>query len=704
MEEEMLNRKGFLRVCAVAAAGSSLAACDRVFPVEGTPIPEQPTSPPPTPTSAPVEPAGEILLNGGTADAWTWVKQVNGKITGSLDCQEFVINVNNREFVSSREDGTFSASIPLTEGENRVLAICRTSDHSDGTKSVISSNLLLYQERLRQIPSARIRLAVDDQRVILHGEESQTAGEEGPPIIDRIWSARSDNPAPLLLEGVTGLEGQEFSGEVSSNMIVVVPPAVDGEYYLNLRVKDRAGREDTSSIYFVVEGGQPRVPDYDKENPAWVESAIVYGVIPFLFGSPAFQAIIKRLDNLADLGVNALWLAPVNLHPADDYGYAVEDYFETDPFYGSKEDFHRLVQAAHALGIRVLMDFVPSHTSNTHPYFLDAESRGPESSYWEFYQRDARGNYTYYFEYDHLPNLNYENPEVRRWMIEAFSYWVREFDVDGFRVDFAWAIRERRPDFWPEWRRELKRIKPDLLLLAEASARDPYYFENGFDAAYDWTSAVGSWAWELVWGSYKHRMLSYNLHSMLTNRPDGYHPDALIFRFLNNNDTGVRFISKFGEGLTRVATTLLFTLPGIPCIYTGDEYGLEFEPYQEVTPLDFRERFPGLRDLHQKLISLRKTTPGLRSRLWIPLILDPVPQEVFGYIRHGEANNEPVIVLLNFFEEPAEIGFDLPEEFRAFIQGSALNDLLNDEIIQVSGSAKIRVAVPGLSARILTAA
>jgi glycosidase len=297
--------------------------------------------------------------------------------------------------------------------------------------------------------------------------------------------------------------------------------------------------------------------------------------------------------------------------------------------------------------------------------------------------------------------LNYENPEVRRWMIEAFSYWVREFDVDGFRVDFAWAIRDRRPDFWPEWRRELKRIKPDLLLLAEASARDPFYFDNGFDAAYDWTGAVGSWAWELVWSSYKHRMLSYNLHSMLTNRPEGYHPDALIFRFLNNNDTGERFITRHGDGMTRVATAMLLTLPGIPCIYTGDEYGLEFEPYQELTPLTWMERIPGLRAYYQKLIGLRKGTPSLRSRQWSSLVLDPVPQEVYGYIRHLGANDQPVLVLLNFFDEPAEIGFELPEEFRGPAHRGTLIDLLNDERVSVSRQARIQVTLPGLSARIL---
>ncbi len=440
-------------------------------------------------------------------------------------------------------------------------------------------------------------------------EGGSLPAEEGPALNEFMWSARPNNPAPLKLEN-----NGELTREASGQTITILPPAVDGEYYLNLRVKDQQGREDASTNYFVVEDGQPRIPDYDTENPAWTENAIVYGVIPFLFGSPAFNAVREHLDDLADLGINTLWLGPINLHPADDYGYAVEDYFKLDPAYGTEEDFRRLVDEAHARGIRIIMDFVPNHTSDTHPYFKDAQEHGRSSPYWNFYDRDEQGNSTHYFTWTNLPNLNYDNPEVRRMMTEAFSYWVREFDVDGFRVDAAWGIKERNPDFWPGWRRELKRIKPDLLLLAEASARDPYYFDHGFDAAYDWTYSVGDWAWGEIWNAYKFRLLAYNLTDALTNTPDGLHPDALTLRFLNNNDTYKRFIARYGEGTTRVATALLLTVPGIPSVYTGDEYGLEFQPYEQVEPLKFVEQYPGLRDYHKKLISLRKSLSSLHSR------------------------------------------------------------------------------------------
>jgi cyclomaltodextrinase / maltogenic alpha-amylase / neopullulanase len=449
-----------------------------------------------------------------------------------------------------------------------------------------------------------------------------------------------------------------------------------------------------------VENGEPRIPDYDMENPAWIDTAVVYGIVPFLFGGPAFQAIRERLDELVDLGINAIWLGPINVHPADDYGYAVEDYFGLDPAYGTDEDFRDLVRAAHEVGMRVLMDFVPNHTSNTHPYFLDAQ-RGPESPYWDFYDRDAEGNYTYYFDWTHLPNLNYDNPEVRQMIIEAFSYWVREFDVDGFRVDVVWGVRERHPEFWPEWRRALKRIKPDLMLLAEATAREPYYFDNGFDVAYDWTYQPGGWAWRVVWDAYKYRLLSYNLTDALMNRPEGFHPDAVIFRFLNNNDTGRRFITRHGEVVTRVATAMLLTLPGVPLIYTGDEYGLEFEPYQQLDPLTFEEQFPGLREYHKKLITLRKRIPSLHSRLMTLITPDAVPQTVFSYLRYDETSETPVLVLLNFSEEPAQFGFDIPAEFGA-PSGNELYDLLAEESVQAIAVGRIYVSVPAQTSRLLT--
>jgi cyclomaltodextrinase / maltogenic alpha-amylase / neopullulanase len=624
------------------------------------------------------------------ADAWTFTKSVSGSMANPAACKVVWVENADQRVQDALNESFFSASVPIRAGENSLKAICQHPDQEEELSNEVS-----ITGRLKQRPTAIITPSLSTGRIVLDGTGSRSDELDSQPIRDYIWTARSTNPARVTANG------QEFGAEIQGATLEIEPSAVDGEYYFSLRVIDEAGREDASSTYFVVENGQPRIPDYDHENPAWVEQAIVYGVIPRLFGTPGAPAIQDRLDQLADLGINAIWLAPIN--QTNDYGYSVIDYFELRENFGSKEEFHAMIQAAHQRGIRVLMDFVPNHTSNEHPYFKDTLEKGQDSPYWDFYDRDESGNYTYYFDWTHLPNLNYDNPEVRRMMLEAFSYWVREFDVDGFRVDACWGVQQRRPDFWPEWRRELKRIKPDLLLLAEASARDPYNFEEGFDAAYDWTDQLGRWAWGGFWGEQAEKVephhLVERLKNALTNASEGYHRDALILRFLNNNDTGTRFITTHGEPMTRLATALLLTLPGIPCIYMGDEAGQWFRPYFDVTPISFQERYRGLREYHKKLIALRKEIPSLHSRLW-QLTQVEASNQVLGYVRFLEENEEPVLVLLNFSEEPQSVQITLPEEFQALTQASSLTDLLNDEEIALSEATALQMNP--MSARILT--
>jgi len=536
MAARPLNRRDFLRLSLVLAGSAFTAACKEALP-----------GPTLTATKGTMSSLKSgIQLNGGDADAWTFHKLLKGSLENPAACQAVWINNDGVRVQTTLQEDSFSAEVPIHPGSNSMTAVCQHTNEKEELSSGIT-----VTGRLQQRPTAVIAASLSQGIVILDGSNSLPDELESQPLREYIWSTRPDNPAAVNVQATADHEQQEFRGEISGKRIEIELPEapIDGEYYFSLRMIDEAGREDVSTTYVVVEEGQLRIPDYDYENPAWVEEAIVYGVIPRLFGSPGARAIQDKLPDLADLGISALWLAPINA--TIDYGYSVTDYFELRDNFGPKEDFLAMVQAAHARGIRVLMDFVPNHTSNEHPYFQDTVQKGPDSPYWDFYDRDEKGDYTYYFDWTHLPNLNYENPEVRRMMIEAFSYWVREFDIDGFRVDACWGVQKRRPDFWLEWRRELKRIKPDLLLLAEASARDPYNFDNGFDAAYDWTENLGNWAWAGIWGDQAPEVETAQmidlLKSALTNKSEGYHPDALIFRFLNNNDTLTRFIATHGE-------------------------------------------------------------------------------------------------------------------------------------------------------------
>jgi glycosidase len=377
---------------------------------------------------------------------------------------------------------------------------------------------------------------------------------------------------------------------------------------------------------------------------SWHRSAVVYGVVPPLFGPGVpLREVTARLDALDDLGVDALWLAPVMA--TDDPGaisYAITDFLAVRPDYGSEADLRVLVREAHARGLKVLLDVVPNHTSTGHPWYRDAEARGPSSPRWGFYVRDAAGEAAWDFDWKHLRKLDYANPAVRREMTEAFVRWVRDLDVDGFRVDAAWGIRDRSPDFWPELVRAVRAVKPGALLVAEASARDGYYVRAGFDAAYDWTGELGRAAWEKVFDDLAR--VGPALDAALADRAT---PMDRVFRFLENNDTGERFVTRHGVATTRLATVLLHALPGVPALFTGQEVGAEYSPYDDPPPVAWVDRH-GLRGLHRRLAALREDLPALRDGAYRRVEV-PGNDAIFAFVRDaGAGPGARALVVLNF--------------------------------------------------------
>ena len=428
----------------------------------------------------------------------------------------------------------------------------------------------------------------------------------------------------------------------------------------------------------------------------WLTDAVLYGVVPAFYDPPGFAGVAAKLDDLADLGSSALWLTPITRTLPGDFGYAVTDYGDPRPDYGTKDDFRRLVAAAHERGLRVLMDVAPNHTSVAHPWFRDAAVNGASSPFWDYYDRDAAGNPTHYFSWTHLPNLNYDNPEVGRIMLEAFASWVGEFDVDGFRIDAVWGIKERNPEWLTRLVREMKRLKPDSLLIAEASARDPFYGEQGFDAAYDWTDQLGHWAWEHVFAG--STPIGEAMVDALTDTGRGSHEAALPLRFLNNNDTGTRFLTTHGAGCYRVALAMLLTLPGLPCLFSGDEVGAEYHPYEQRGPIDWTDH-AGWRDLTRRLVGLRRGTPSLHSRHWTPMEVAP-SAPFFGYVRTDDAGERPVVVLLNFTADDLEAAATLPEAVAAPFDG-ILTDLWTGKAVAAARDGRVTVPVPGWGFRLL---
>lgn len=614
--------------------------------------------------------SGTVSLHGAGGEVWAFERRMTGFSEGCAEV--YVESPRGRARASVEEGGAFSVIVPLAAGEQDVTAVCIDAD---GLES--RSEAQVWTVWLADVPKAWARATYGDEGLVLDGGGSEPSEVRGAPIVAWTWTARAGNPAALEAGGVA-VDGS------SDEQLVVDYPEADGEYFVDLTVTDADGETDTATVMFRVWYGETLIPDVRFEPPTWVEDGVVYGVVPFFFGENGFSDVTAKLDHLDQLGVRTLWLSPVTDCPDDDFGYAVTDHFALRDTFGSEEDFRTFVDEAHARGMKVIMDFVPNHTSDEHPYYLAAEQGGPESPYWDFYDRDENGDATYYFEWSNLPNVNYDNPEVRRYMIEAYADWIRNYDIDGFRSDVAWGVHERAPDFWSDWRRELTRIKPDLLLLAEATARDPYYFRNGFDVAYDWTWELGEWSWKAAWDDPTRTVPL--LKEALTNEGEGFDPDALVFRFLNNNDTGERFVTRYGEDLVPVAAAMLLTLPGVPCVYTGDEVGAEYEPYDEGPPIAWDDPH-GFQPLYEKLIALRGEHEALHSRDFE--LLDVTPEDsVLGYVRIAWDAADNVLVLLNLSDESRTAVIPDADAIADIAADGRLTDLYTEEAVTLTSSAR----------------
>ncbi len=567
---------------------------------------------------------GSLFFRNDGGDAWTFRKTIEGTLTPGA-CERVEVASPLGSAVADIDGSRFSATVPLASGANDVRALCLAAGRP------AASAAQRWTVRLPDAPKAWVRAVATPDGLVLDAGRSQPATGRSAPIAKTEWRAAPGNPAPLPVLPAT------------DKRLTLPTPAADGEYRVTLRVTDRLGRSDESTVLFRVRNGAAEAVDPQRHRPSWMDAAVVYGVVPHLFGPRGLADVTARLDDIAALGVTALWLSPLTEAPGLDFGYAVTDHFRVRARFGNEADLKALVAAAHARGMRVLMDFVPNHLDERHPYHADAAAHGAASPYHRFFDRGPDGAVSSYFNWTNLKNLDYDNPEVQRYMTAAFAHWVRELGVDGFRVDASWAVKERAPEFWPALRAELRRINPDLLLLAEASARDPWYMANGFDAAYDWTGQLGQWAWHDAFDA--GAPTAARLRAALTASD----PDTPVFRFLNNNDTGARFITRHGLARTKAAATLLMTLPGVPCLYTGDEVGAAYEPYGEPKPVTWDDS-QNLRGFYTHLTTLRRTeaalhAPGLE---WLDTAR---PDTVLAFRRPGA---DPVTVVLNFGQEPAE--------------------------------------------------
>lgn len=286
-----------------------------------------------------------------------------------------------------------------------------------------------------------------------------------------------------------------------------------------------------------------------------------------------FNAFAQDLPVLKKMGVKILWLMPINpisttksKGPLGSY-YAVSDYTKVNPEFGTLEDFKALVQKAHELGIYVILDWVPGHTGWDHHWIKEKS---------DYYLKNRKGEIIdpidfrtgKSFGWTDVADLNYNNLEMREELRQAMVYWVKETDIDGYRIDQAYAVP---PVFYDKTIEALREIKP-VFLLAETDIYHPggINLVSKFDATYDWPGHQLSK--EIAQG--RSSATNYHRHIQRANRL--YGPENILVNFISNHDENSwnGTVKESYGAADHAFMAMNFTLPGMPLIYSGQEYDL----------------------------------------------------------------------------------------------------------------------------------
>lgn len=455
-------------------------------------------------------------------------------------------------------------------------------------------------------------------------------------------------------------------------------------------------------------------------------------------GKGDIKGMTSKLDYLQDLGVEAVWLMPINPSPSY-HKYDVTDYYGIHPDYGTTGDFKQFVNEAHKRNIKVVIDLVINHCSSKHPWFLDA-SKNENSPYRDYFvwthkddpqvkafvtqtNEDSRNrnrwnkvegsDYLYYSYFGpHMPDLNFDSPKLRAEIFKAGRFWLAEMGIDGFRLDAARHIfpEERAREshaWWVYFLNEMRKVKQDVYLVGEVWASSdivaPYL--KGIPALFNFDLASSI---RKAVNEERADSLAIKLKAI----EDFYttiNPDFIDATFLTNHDQN-RIMSSVDDNMdkARVAAALLFTLPGSPYLYYGEEIGMRGKKPDEyirepflwdnakndkgrtswVTPRYNTDSsiVPAARQIKDKnslfnyyksLIALRTGSRALGTGELIPVDLGH--KEICSFRRIREDEN--LLVLHNLSK--TERSLQLPEElagYKTIVFKTKTNDVKNNTV------------------------
>jgi len=399
-----------------------------------------------------------------------------------------------------------------------------------------------------------------------------------------------------------------------------------------------------------------------KKHPAWSYSANIYEVnVRQYTMEGTFNAFSKHLPRLKDMGVQVLWFMPVL--PISEKGrlgtlgsyYAAKNYEEINTEFGTADDFKSLIKEAHDMGFKVLMDFVANHAGNDHAWIQEHP---------DFFVKEENGDFFHPHGWSDVSQINYEVPEVWKDMTKVLKFWIKEYDVDGFRCDMAHLVPL---EFWKYAKKKTSKLKDDLFWLGECQV--PEYHEV-FDATY-------TWKWMHASEQFCHHQM--NLHSLLTvlyKSMTEFPCTAMRVYFTSNHDenswNGTEY-EKYGDA-AKLMAVFSCTWDGIPLIYSGQELPNKKRlKFFEKDQIDWTGKFQ-LHDFYKTLLTLKATNKALRAgdpEVLTQIISHPEDERVFAYLRKYKSSQ--VFVILNFSDQG--LNFQVKN-----VQGLFRNLFWNDDV------------------------
>ena len=328
------------------------------------------------------------------------------------------------------------------------------------------------------------------------------------------------------------------------------------------------------AVFYQIFPERFRRGDFSKDdsyiNQAWEDLPK-----PNSFAGGDLKGIIEKLNHIKDLGVNALYLTPIFISPTN-HKYDTIDYFEIDPQFGDKNDFKKLVEKAHSLGIRIVLDAVFNHMCHENPIFKDVIEKGKETRYYDWFYINGdkadveKINYETFAHVYNMPKLKTSNREVQDYLIKIAKYWIEEFDIDGWRLDVSDEVSH---DLWKRFRKEIKAAKADAVIIGENwHNAESFLRGDEFDSIMNYAFTNACLAY--FKGEKSAQETSDYLNMVIMRNRD--QANRMMLNFLDTHDTP-RFITEIGGSRDKLLAALALSVVymGANSLYYGTEVGLE---------------------------------------------------------------------------------------------------------------------------------